>query len=337
MRSSRQRLLAGAFAVLSLAIAPAYSQTNFPGKGDDTTTSLGSFKIQIATNFQAAVNGCPGYDATTQIWTSPTLFDGSTLIGRSDVITDGSTADLNGVPVGTANTLVSENMLSAPPGWPCLGDTPCAAGPGTREVHTEVRKLDLQALACASTPGRPAVRAGTAYSAPIKISPGEVESHAAPGGSPDFPASSFFDIFVQVDLPACGTLPASTVQNNLPLIVKNNHLTAFPPRVIYLHDQSSSVPVVFVPGGPFAGQTLGYLVLAGHGAGFTCAQSDQDEFNNFMASQPVSNCPGTSCAPPPPPTPTPTPTPTGGGGGCATVNGIVKCIGPTPDAGAKPN
>jgi hypothetical protein len=260
------------------------------------------------------------------------MFDGSTLIGRSDVITDGSTADQNGVPVGSANTLVSENMLSAPPGWPCLGDTPCAAGPGTREVHTEVRKLDLMAFACAATPGRPAVRAGTAYSAPIKISPGEVESHAAPGGSPDFPASSFFNMFVQVDLPACGRLPASTVQNNLPLIVKNNHLTAFPPRVIYLHDQSSSVPVVFVPGGPFAGQTLGYLVLAGHGAGFNCSQSDVDEFNSFMASQPVSNCPGNSCAPPPPPTPTPTPI----GGGCATVNGIVKCITPTPDAGATP-
>ncbi len=97
MRPFRQCLLAGTLAVSVLAIAPAYSQTNFPGKGDDTTTSLGSFKIQIATNFQAVVNGCPGYDPNTQIWTSPTLFDGTTLIGRSDVITDGSTADQNGV------------------------------------------------------------------------------------------------------------------------------------------------------------------------------------------------------------------------------------------------
>lgn len=59
MRSFRQRLLAGIFVVSVLAIAPANSQTNFPGKGDDTTSSLGSFKIQIATNFQATVNGCP--------------------------------------------------------------------------------------------------------------------------------------------------------------------------------------------------------------------------------------------------------------------------------------
>jgi len=328
MRSFRQLLLAGAFAVTVLATAPAYSQ-NFPGKNDDTTSSLGSFKIQIATNFQAAVNGCQGYDPTTKIWTSPTLFDGTTLIGRSDVLTDGSPADLNGVPVGTANTVVSENMLSAPPGWPCLGATPCAAAPGTNEVHTELRKLNLSALACTAPPARPVVRAGTAYSAPIKISPGEVESHAAPCGGPDFPASSFFDMFVQVDLPACGALPAATVQNNLPLIVKNNNLTAFPPKVIYIHDQSSSVPVVFAPGGPFAGQTLGYLVLAGHAAGFTCSQSDIDQFNSFMASQPLGTCPGNSCAPP------------STAGGCSTLNGTGKvsngaviCI--VPDAGPKP-
>lgn len=181
-------------------------------------------------------------------------------------------------------------MLSAPPG---LGFAPCSAAPGTNEVHTELRKLNMVALACNGSSGRPAVRAGTAYTAPMKVSPGEVESHAAPGGSPDFPASSFFDMFVQVDLPACGKLPASTVQNNLPFIVKNNDLTAFPPRVIYIHDQSSSVPVIFVPGGPFAGQSLGYLVLAGHAASFTCSQSDQDEFNNFMASQPIAPVPVT--------------------------------------------
>lgn len=320
MRSFKRRLFMGCLAVLVLAIAPAYSQTNFPGQGDDTTTSLGSFKIQIATNFQAAVTGCPGYDSGTQIWTSPTMFDGSTLIGRSGVITDGSTADLNGVPVGSAGTQVSENMLSAPPGWPCLSAPGCLAGPGTNEVHTEVRKLNLTAFSCTTTPGRPAVRAGTAYSTPIKISPGEVESQAAagpPAGSTDFPASSFFDMFVQVDLPACGTLPASTVQNNLPLIVKNNNLASFPPKVIYLHDQSSSVPVVFV-GGLWAGQTFGYLVLAGHGAGFSCSQSDLDEFNSFMGSQQPSTCPGSTCAPPPPPT----------GGGCATTAVGVHCVTP---------
>lgn len=309
----RQRLFAGALAILALATLPAHSQ-NFPGKGDDTTTSLGSFKIQIVTQFQPIVNGCPGFDPRTGIWTSPTLFDGTTLIGRSNVIADGSLADHQGVPVGSANTIVSENMLTAPPGFPCFGQAGCTSGPGTREVHTEVRKLDM-------TDGIPhlAVRAGTAYPEPapspnaIRISPGEVESHAGPqggiNGGPDFPASSFFDMFVKVDLPACGNLPLSTVMNNMPLIVKNSNLTQFPPRVVYLHDQSSIVPVFFIPGGPFAGQIFGYLVLAGHGVGFSNSQSDIDEFNSFMSQQPVSSCPSNSCAPPPPPQPSPTPVP----------------------------
>src|SRR5215469_12665030 len=110
MRSFRRYLLAGSLSILVLGMASAYSQ-NFPGLGDDTTSSLGSFKIQIATNFQAVVNGCPGYDPNTQIWTSPTMFDDSTLIGRSDPLLDGSAADQNGVPVGTAGTIVSEGML----------------------------------------------------------------------------------------------------------------------------------------------------------------------------------------------------------------------------------
>lgn len=305
----RQRLLAGALAILVLAITPAYSQV-FPGKGDDVTTSLGSFKIEIVTPFQPLVNGCPGYNPATRILTSPTLFDGSTLIGRSAVITDGSPGDIGGVPVGSANTLVNDGMLTPPPGWPCFTEAGCTSGPGTREVHTEVRKLDMTPLG--GVPAHLAVRAGTAYpppdNSPIKISPGEVQSHSGPHGGPDFPASSFFDMFVKVDLPACGNLPASTVMNNMPLIVKNPHLTQFPPKVIYLHDQSSIVPVFFVPGGPFAGQIFGYLVLAGHGVGFTSSQSDVTEFNNFMNSQSVSSCPGSACAPPQP-TPAPVPKP----------------------------
>ena len=43
-----QRLLLGALAVFFLATVAAFSQ-NFPGKGDDSTTSLGSFKIGIVT------------------------------------------------------------------------------------------------------------------------------------------------------------------------------------------------------------------------------------------------------------------------------------------------
>lgn len=304
-----QRLLLGALAVFFLATVPAFSQ-NFPGKGDDSTTSLGSFKIGIVTQFQPLFAGCTGFDASTGILQSPTLFDPSTLIGRSDVITDGSNADHMGVPVGSANTLVSEMMLSDPANWSCLGDTPCSSGPGTREVHTEVRRLNMTA----STPGgTAAVRAGTAYPAPdnaqLRVSPGEVESHSGPAGGPDFPASSFFNVFVRVDLPSCGKFQADTVQNNTPIIVTNNHLIQFPPKVAYIHDSSTIVPVIFVSTSPFSGQILGYFLLAGHGVGFGNSQSDINDFNNIMSGQSTGVCPPHACDPPPPPAPSPTPLP----------------------------
>jgi hypothetical protein len=305
----KQRLLAGVFTTLLMAMASAFSQ-NFPAKGNDSTTSLGSFKIGVVTQFQQLFAGCPAFDPKSGILQSPTLFDPATIIGRSDVITDGSQADYMGVPVGSANTNVSEMMLSAPPQWSCFDETPCSSGPGTREVHTEVRSLNMTA----STPGGTiAVRAGTAYPAPdnspIRVSPGEVESHSGPAGGPDFPASSYFDVFVKVDLPACGNFPASTVLNNAPIIVKNKHLTQFPPKVAYLHDSSTIVPVVFLGPSPYAGQILGYFLLAGHGVGYGNSQSDMDDFNNIMSGQTTGICPNHACDPPPAPAPSPTPVP----------------------------
>ena len=104
----------------------------------------------------------------------------------------------------------------------------------------------------------------------------------------DLPGSSFFDIFVQVDMPACGGFPGATVYNTVPLIVKNPNLTALPPRVVYLHDTSTVVPILFKNANLpkwNANDILGYFVLAGHGIGFTNSQSDVNEFNTFMSQQ----------------------------------------------------
>src|SRR5437016_1189070 len=320
-----KRVLVVFCTILTLAVVPAFAQ--FPAQGDDLTTSLGSFKIQISNNFAGLFAGCPGFDSTTNILKSPTLYDPATLVGRSNTIRDGDANDTNGVAVGTAGTIVAENQLFPPPGFPCAGvTTGCASGPGTREVHTEVRSLKM-------TSGPVAVRAGVWYNnpttatPPTRISPGEVESHSGPGGAPanDFPASSFFDVFVRVDVPACGTggFPGATLYNSAPLIVKNPNLTAFPPRVVYLHDTSTAVPILFLNANPplwNADDILGYFVLAGHGIGFTNSQADQDEFNNFMTcseNNSPSNSKGfvlsTDCAivknPPPSPSPSPTPSP----------------------------
>ena len=286
-----KRIFAVVLAMSVLAAVPACAQ-QFPLLSDDNTSSLGSFKIQVAPQFTWLFAGCPNPPWNNPILTSPTLYDQFTKVGRSDALLDGSAADINGVAVGTAGTIVSEGMLFAPPGFPCQGVAGCTSGANTREIHTEVRSLKMAG-------GGAMVRAGLWYdnanvqNPPSKISPGEVESHSGPGGAPanDLPASSFFDIFVQADLPACGGFPGATVYNKVPLIVKNFNLTALPPRVVYLHDTSSVVPILFLnanPGKWNADDILGYFVLAGHGIGFTNSPSDISEFNNFMNSQKVT-------------------------------------------------
>ena len=309
-----KRLLATVLLALCMAALPAFSQGTFPAKGDDTTTSLGSFRIEVTNpNFANLFNGCPGYDPVKKIFQSPTLFDPATLIGRSNPLLDDSADDQNGVQVGTANTLIPESALMPPGGF--------GFGPNTREVHTEVRALKM-------TGSGMMVRGGIWYndpnisSPPRRISPGEVESHSGPGGLPanDFPASSFFDVFVKVDLPACGSsgFPGSTLYNEMPLVVKNNNLTQFPPKVAYLHDPSILIPIYFwlpgtatppPPGTPITwrkGDILGYFLLAGHGVGFSNSSSDQSQFNGMMSTQPDAQCP--LMCPPPPPQPSPTPT-----------------------------
>lgn len=301
-----RHLLAVVLIVIVLAGSVAYAQ-QFPLRGDDVTSSLGSFRVNITNDFQPLFANCPLYNAKTNVLQSPTLFDSGTIIGRSDPITDGSVgnnSDIGGVFVGSANTIVSEGMLIPPPHF--------AFGAGTREVHTEVRSLHM-------TAGGAAVRAGIWYNTPngtstppARISPGEVESRSGPHGLPqnDFPASSFFDIFVQVDIPACGNFPGATFYNIMPLIVKNKNLLGFPPKVSYLHDASSIVPILFLnsdtanPPRWQQDDILGYFLLAGHGVGV--AQSD---FESFIQAQPDAACPFVPPIPQPSPTPTPSPTP----------------------------
>ncbi len=302
-----RHLLAVVLTALFVAGSTAYAQ-QFPLRGDDVTSSMGSFRVNIATDYQPLFANCPLYNRNTNVLQSPTLFDSGTVIGRSDPITDGSVgnnSDIGGVFVGSANTVVSEGMLIPPPHF--------GFGAGTREVHTEVRSLHM-------TAGGAAVRAGIWYNSstststpPAKISPGEVESRSGPGGLPqnDFPASSFFDIFVQVDIPACGNFPGATFYNIMPLIVKNKNLLSFPPKVSYLHDASSIVPILFLnndtanPPRWQQDDILGYFLLAGHGVGVA-----QTEFESFMQSQPDASCPFVPPIPQPSPTPSPSPSPT---------------------------
>ena len=258
--------------VAALAAVPLWAQ-NFPAKGDDSAQSFGAFWILIEPPYQSLFAGCPTYNPTTHVLQSPWLYENGTKIGRSAAITEGSPADNGGVPVGSANTMIKDAGMVVPSGF-----TPAA--PGSKEVHTEIRQLKMETN---SPPGAPMarVRAGTCYSSvacttpppPNRISRGEVVSNnATPGASPDFPARSYFNVFAQIDVPACGSFPGATVFNGKPLLVATPSISSFPPSgAVYMHDSSSTVGIKFLAAGQ-AGNTkwkknerLGCVILAGHG------------------------------------------------------------------------
>jgi hypothetical protein len=250
----------------------------FPPRGDDVIPSLGSFRIYVLPPFQPLFAGYPGYTPATGRLQSPTLSDRQTVVGRSNPHAHGSPADTGGTPVGTTGTIIRDSDFThVPVGF---------QGPAlTNEVHTQIRALNMADLGGSGA----RVRAGTF--APLQpISPGEVESlnSGGIGAQPDFPAQSFFDVFVEVDLPALGGLTAPAILfNQSPLLVVNTPLASFPPTVVYVHGNSTAVPIYFRNANPpqwNAGDLLGYLVLAGHGANFTPQMASQ--FQQFMASLP---------------------------------------------------
>src|SRR5262249_47072236 len=122
----------------------------YPPQGNDSTSSLGSFKIKVMPQFVPLFYNpgppaivCRGFDPATNILSSPSLTSPATLIGRSMEIPDGSSWDVNGVPVGVPSgiiqpAMVGESMLIPPPGFSCSGVANCSSGPSTAEVHTEV-------------------------------------------------------------------------------------------------------------------------------------------------------------------------------------------------------
>ena len=249
-------------------------QAQFPVRGDDVTPSLGQFNVVVDPHFAPAVRSNPAYGPYLSNkggelnFTSPILFDPSTTIGRSDPLNAGSAADTDGVLAGRLVAhLLGDGQFTVKPSF--------AEGPdGTREVHTFIESIHLAGNGFE-------VRAGN--QAPRRpISAGEVESLSGNSGDPtrDFPASSFFDVFVQVEVPALGGFPRIELVNVDPLLVESESISSFPPTVLYIHGNSSAVPLYFnadIPAfGIHRGDLFGQLTLAGHGVGFT--EADVPEF-----------------------------------------------------------
>ncbi|HWR83528.1 MAG TPA: hypothetical protein VN285_09510 [Candidatus Deferrimicrobium sp.] len=256
----------------------------FPsGPGDDNRPSLAVFRIWVMPQFRPLVAslglppcgsqitemGC--YDGATPFrLTSSVLFDGATIIGRSNPHTHGSPAD-GGTTVGSANpvTVGDGHFTVVPLGF--QGPT------GRTEIHTAVASMVMTSPIALG----PMIRAGHALGLPL--CPGEVESKAGT----DLPGQSFFDVFVEVTIPQLGTPPTDAiVTNSTALLIVNDSLDSLPPTVVYIHDNSTAVPVSFAnsnPGYWNAGDLLGYLVLAGHGISYNAnKQAGLSEFLQIM-------------------------------------------------------
>jgi hypothetical protein len=296
-------------------LQPAGEAAYAPGPYNEQTFSMGVFRLSVTDVGSAAwlplLAGYPGYLPVSRTLTSPLCFDVSTLLGRSAATTPLNPAlTFGGVQVGhTPGTSIKSSDYSAfPLDWPVPAST-------TREVLTEVRCLNLTTTleqgGCSNVPpifgvptlppGLTVVKAG-AICHGLPISRGQVQSYSASGvAANDFPATSFFDIFAEVDVPAFGVWPGATLTNADPLIVENTNLTSFPPTVVYIHGQSAAVPVYFSADGPggiwHAGDLFGTVILAGHGVQFNC----NDPQNNATALLtqvfgPANNNPGAPVA-----------------------------------------
>ncbi len=242
---------------------------NFPPAGVDATTSLGKFSIRLTQPAGQAwfgIPNCPWGNPNCLIH-SRLLYDGHTEIGRSDPHQDGDVIDeVDGAEICQAPsfppmspcTSYLPNLVKDDdfPMFPPLDGVPFDEGPnGTKEIRTQVLSLNMTDLGKCGTHSNDVVRVSS-----LLPSIGEVES--LPGSS-DFPAESFFDMFVEVDVDLTSVgLGVKTLYNNQPLLVQNGQLNQLPPSVLYTHDVSNTSPLVY---DKQTGDTIGWIELAGHG------------------------------------------------------------------------
>jgi hypothetical protein len=259
---------------------------------------MGVFRIIVDPLFQPLLGptgpptsfaGYPGFHSSDGRLTSPMLIDSATTIGRSNPHPRPTPFPQ---PLGAG----SWDVVNGYSDYPAIPFTWFAAPLNTDEVLTEIKTFVLQTVGSATgqegctnplvpmaPPGYQMVKAGTVAGV-VPRSLGIVQEDGPPG-LPDFPARSFFDIFVEVNLPSLpGTessvaFPATgaVLTNGAPLIVTNLDLTSFPPEVIYIHGgNTNAVELFFKYDNPpywAAGDLFGAIVLAGHGT-FTndCSQ-----------------------------------------------------------------
>lgn len=269
---------------------------NFPlGPAHDVTSTLGSFAILVHPRYRPLMAGYPGYSgdtgdpATSYILQLPPLFSYSTTIGRSAVLTDSSSLDALGVPVGEAGTVISDSSMILPPAG-------FAVQPGTRELHTEIASLALYY-------GNISMIAGSLNNAPI--SPGEIQSLSGSGNpAADYPAHSFFDLFTELILPPGGGFIGAKLVSLDPVLLVTDTLSTWPEKSLFVERNNTAVPLAFLSSTQVmidgqevitasyrAGDTFGWLISGGIGVGYTNDPADLEEFQarlQFAQALPVA-------------------------------------------------
>jgi hypothetical protein len=282
----------------SLAVPRQGSAQTFGGypAGDDNTFSLGEFQIVLDNSwvkiFNALLANSPWGGSGTSghfriyhngTFTSPALYDPATKIGRSDPFFPNSAIDYAGALAGAApgRTYVTHDQLVLHPSWP-------GPPPGARVVHTFLKSMRL----ADTFTGNYGFTVKAGIQAPTRpVSAGAVEGGSA---TDDFPANSFFNVYVVVNIPASALMPALELVNVDPLLVQHTNITFFPPHLVYYHENITAVPIYFNKAltihNPLTGADIqvhrgdlfGQCTLAGHGVSFSSAEIEtfQTEFEN---------------------------------------------------------
>lgn len=286
---------------------------------DGQTFSIGAFRIVVDPSFaflfapSNSLSYYPGYAGPASgILTSPAMFDGNTMIGESSGHVRPAT--VFPIAVGTPGQYPPGSTYSNVLGYGDIALIPSAFGSapsGIDEIFTQIEQMNLTGYVALSNspcgdPRVPTVRSQTmGQLVSVKAGPqipgigptlpmnrrslGMVQQ-ITPGSpiDPDFPARSFFNIYVEVslprvpgtvanyDFPVAGALLYNDAAN--PLLIENPSITALPPVATYIHGQTTAVPIRFKNANPpywAADDVLGYLTLAGHGV-FTNVVTAQD-------------------------------------------------------------
>lgn len=343
--------------------------TGFPtAPTNETTFSMGVFQIQIDPAFAflfapAPAYYYPGYAPGSGILTSPLLIDTNFTeigLGVSHIRNTNAPTYFPAI-VGMPPLLMPPAAIISSYGdyavIPAAFANAPSGGPGVGvdEVFTEIESFALTCIGQGSTGGLscpdprvPSINSSITmvYAGPDEIpnlpqnrrSIGMVQQLTASNPS-DFPAQSFFDIFVEVDLPqvpgnasmtdfpAVGAILYNDASS--PLVIVNSNVTSLPPTVVYIHGQSTAVPLKFMFNNPpywAANDIIGYLTLAGHGV-FPPGGSNDCAQATVVLDRTLGPL-GSSV--PPPPTPWLRPTnllPSPGSAFVSTVNTVTNQTG----------